>query len=69
MQARKGYQLAKITERTVSGAAKRFQCGCGAQHTLASYVYAHWQEKLWHHCECGRRNIVQNGVVQTPNKV
>jgi len=66
---RKGYTLAKITERTVSGMSRRFECACGREHLLGVYVAAHYHEKLWHSCECGRKNLVQSGVVLTQNKL
>jgi len=68
MIARKGYRLAKITQRSVSGMTQKFKCACGKVHALGSYVCAHWNEKLQHTCECGRVNLVQSGVVLTKDK-
>lgn len=66
---RRGYMLAQITERGVSGMARRFKCACGKEHLLGAYVAAHWNELLTHSCECGRKNYVRGGVVETPAKL
>lgn len=60
------YKIAEITKRTSKGSSQRFKCACGKEHLLSSYVFAHWDERLVHTCSCGRKNIVQRGVVKTP---
>jgi len=61
-------KLAKITQRSKSGMTKAFECGCGKEEVLGSYVFAHWNDVLYHNCECGRRNKLRSGVVWTPEK-
>jgi hypothetical protein len=65
---RNGYKTAEIVERTQKGTSLRFKCACGRVHRLGVYVFAHYHERLFHVCECGRRNIVKSGVVETPVK-
>lgn len=45
-----------------------FKCGgCGTFHKFDAYVWAHWNERLTHTCECGVVvDIVGGGI--SPHK-
>jgi hypothetical protein len=66
---KKNYKFAKITQRTPKEKlTQAFECACGKEERLGVYVFAHYQDKLLHTCDCGRVNVIQNGVVLTPVK-
>lgn len=67
MKRANDYRLAEITARTAKGMTKSFKCACGHVHVLGVYVFAHYNDALVHTCEqCGRKNVIKSGVVQTP---
>lgn len=40
-----------------------FACSkCGARHEFSDYLYAHWQERIIHTCECGAVHELLRGV-------
>lgn len=43
---------------------KGYYCECGKYHEFPAWVYAHWDERLDHTCECGRRNSLFEGEVE-----
>jgi transcription elongation factor Elf1 len=65
---RNGYKTAEIVERTPTRMPQKFRCACSRLHVLSTYVFAHFHETLFHTCDCGRKNIIKSGVVQTPIK-
>lgn len=57
------YQLkASSSSRSVE-LGKPWECECGKSHELGGYVAAHWNDKLIHTCECGRKHIIENGTL------
>lgn len=40
-----------------------WNCECGKVNTFDAYVAAHWQDKLVHVCECGRKHQVWQGKI------
>lgn len=43
--------------------AKDFTCECGIVNKFDMYVYAHWTLELTHTCACGRKHLIQRGIV------
>jgi len=43
--------------------AKGYKCECGKFNEFHAWVYAHWNELITHHCECGRKNYLCEGDV------
>lgn len=42
--------------------AKGFKCECGEWHDFVVYVYAHWDDTLYHKClDCGRQHSIMGG--------
>ena len=40
-----------------------WRCECGRVHTLGVYVAAHWDERLTHACDCGRKHDIHGGFL------
>ena len=38
-----------------------YRCKCGKWHIFPMYYFAHYAEEITHECDCGRKNILQNG--------
>lgn len=42
--------------------AKGYDCSeCGKFNRYPSYVYAHWDDRLTHECECGAKHDIIRG--------
>lgn len=49
-----------------------FVCECGQHHVFGVYIAAHWDERLIHTCDCGRKHSVCRGhvsLLKVPAKV
>lgn len=42
---------------------KGYTCLCGKFNEFSAWVYAHWNEEIAHTCDCGRKNILEEGEV------
>jgi hypothetical protein len=41
---------------------KGYTCPCGAEHSFASWVYAHWHVVITHKCStCDKTNTIWEG--------
>ena len=41
---------------------KAFTCSkCEKEHRFSFYVYAHWNGRLTHTCDCGQKHLIQSG--------
>ncbi len=49
----------------MSNLLKGYTCKCGKFIRFVGFVYAHWQAKLRHTCECGITVYVEQGVAMT----
>ena len=43
---------------------KPWECECGEEHELGTYVVAHWDVKLIHTCDCKRKHSLQSGCLR-----
>jgi transcription elongation factor Elf1 len=44
---------------------KGFDCEtCDKHHEFVGYVYAHWNERLTHTCECGALHEIRAGIAR-----
>jgi len=42
--------------------AKGFDCSaCKKSHEFPAYVFAHWDTRLTHTCDCGARHVILRG--------
>lgn len=52
---------------------RSYKCpACGQENEFTGWVFAHWNEKLTHQCECGATNDIKSGVLlesRSPKKV
>jgi hypothetical protein len=49
-----------ITEKELP---KGYACeACGTEHRFPAYVYAHWEVRITHSCDCGAKHSVLCGV-------
>jgi hypothetical protein len=42
---------------------KGYKCLCKEFNSFSSWVYAHWDERITHACDCGRQNVIRRGRV------
>lgn len=45
------------------GMPSGYKCRCRKFNTFSVWVFTHWNERITHQCECGRRNELVRGRV------
>lgn len=42
---------------------KSYKCKCGIENKFALWLFAHWDLRVAHRCECGRVNELLRGRI------
>lgn len=42
---------------------KTYTCKCGKEHEFSIWVIGHWNVRILHSCDCGRKNEICRGRV------